>query len=62
MAAPRLYKTEGIVLRRSDMGEADLLLTFYTPFYGKLRAVARGEDLSPEELMAQDEAVAAALD
>lgn len=42
MTAPRLYKTEGIVLRRSDMGEADLLLTFYTPFYGKLRAVARG--------------------
>lgn len=39
---PRLYKTEGIVLRRMDLGEADLLLTLYTPLLGKLRAVAKG--------------------
>ncbi|HWR69796.1 MAG TPA: DNA repair protein RecO [Dehalococcoidia bacterium] len=38
----RLYKTEGVVLRHSYMGEADALLTFCTPERGKLRAVARG--------------------
>ena len=38
----RLYKTEGVVLKRSYMGEADALVTFCTPDRGKLRAVARG--------------------
>lgn len=36
------YKTPGLVLRRSNLGEADRLITFLTPEYGKLRAVARG--------------------
>lgn len=38
----RLYKTEAVVLRRSDFGEADRLLTLYTPNRGKLRAIAKG--------------------
>jgi DNA repair protein RecO (recombination protein O) len=38
----RLYKTEGVVLKHSYMGEADALLTFCAPDRGKLRAVARG--------------------
>ena len=38
----RLYKTEGVVLKRLHLGEADALLTFCTPDSGKLRAVARG--------------------
>ncbi|MGC8875337.1 MAG: DNA repair protein RecO [Chloroflexia bacterium] len=38
----RLYRIEGIVLRRSDTGEADRILTLYTPERGKLRLVARG--------------------
>ena len=38
----RLYKTEGVVIKRLYMGEADALLTFCTPESGKLRAVARG--------------------
>ena len=38
----RLYKTEGVVLKHSYIGEADALLTFCTPDRGKLRAVARG--------------------
>ena len=38
----RLYKTEGVVLRHSYMGEADALVTLCTPDRGKLRAVARG--------------------
>lgn len=38
----RLYRTEAVVLRRHGMGEADRLLTLYTPARGKLRAIARG--------------------
>jgi DNA repair protein RecO (recombination protein O) len=38
----RVYRTEGIVLRRSDFGEADRLLTVFTPQRGKLRLVAKG--------------------
>ena len=40
MAPPRVYRTEAIVLRRHNLGEADRLLTLYTPNLGKLRAVA----------------------
>ncbi|MGQ9674802.1 MAG: DNA repair protein RecO [Chloroflexota bacterium] len=42
MAAPHLYRTEAIVLKRIDIGEADKVLTLYTPHLGKIRAVARG--------------------
>ena len=42
MARPRTYKTEGVVLRQMSLGEADRILTFYTPDLGKLRAVAKG--------------------
>jgi DNA repair protein RecO (recombination protein O) len=38
----RLYRTEAIVLRRSEIGEADYILTVYTPHLGKIRVVARG--------------------
>ena len=40
--AERIYRTEGIVLRRVELGEADRILTVYTPQYGKLRALAKG--------------------
>ncbi|MBI4294882.1 MAG: DNA repair protein RecO [Chloroflexi bacterium] len=39
---PRVYKTEALVLRQARLGEADAILTLYTPFIGKLRAAARG--------------------
>lgn len=42
MARPRTLRTEAIVLRRSDFGEADRLLTLYSPDHGKLRAIAKG--------------------
>ncbi len=42
MAVPHLYRTEAVVLKRTDMGEADKILTLYTPAYGKLRAIAKG--------------------
>ena len=38
----RLYRTEAVVLRRQDLGEADRLLTLFTPAYGKIRALAKG--------------------
>lgn len=38
----RLYRTEAIILRRRDFGEADRLLTLYTPELGKLKAIAKG--------------------
>ena len=38
----RLYRTEAIILRRQDFGEADKLLTLYTPGLGKMRVLAKG--------------------
>ena len=37
----RLYRTDAVILRRHDVGEADRLLTLYTPEKGKLRAIAK---------------------
>jgi DNA repair protein RecO (recombination protein O) len=34
--------TQGIILSRTDFGEADRILTLLTPDYGKLRLVAKG--------------------
>ena len=42
MRRERLYRTEAIVLKRSNFGEADRLLTLYTPKLGKIRAIAKG--------------------
>jgi DNA repair protein RecO (recombination protein O) len=39
---PHLYRTEAVVLDRKDFGEADRLLTLYTPGMGKVRAIAKG--------------------
>ena len=38
----RLYRTEAVVLTRFDFKEADRIVTLYTPWYGKLRAIAKG--------------------
>lgn len=38
----RVYRVEAIILKRTDVGEADRLLTIYTPDRGKLKAVAKG--------------------
>jgi len=37
-----VYRAEGIVLRRVELGEADRLITLYTREHGKLHAVAKG--------------------
>jgi len=42
MPTTHVYKTEGIVLRHTNFGEADRILTLVTPHSGKLRAIAKG--------------------
>jgi DNA repair protein RecO (recombination protein O) len=41
MSNDRLYRTDGIVLRRRDQGEADRVLTLITP-QGKIEVIAKG--------------------
>lgn len=43
MPAPEhVYRTQAIILRRQNLGEADRILTLYTRDYGKIRVVAKG--------------------
>ena len=42
VTTPKVYKTEAIVLKRTNVGEADKILTLYTPHLGKMSAAARG--------------------
>ena len=42
MTQERTFRSEAIVLSRTDFGEADRLLVIYTPRHGKLRAIAKG--------------------
>ena len=36
------YKTEGIVLKRSNFGEADKILTLFSKHHGKISLIAKG--------------------
>jgi DNA repair protein RecO (recombination protein O) len=42
MTAPKVYKTEAMVLKHMNLGEADKILTLYTPNLGKFSAIAKG--------------------
>ena len=42
MPIPRSLRVEAVVIRHSDWGEADRLLTLYTREAGKIRALAKG--------------------
>lgn len=42
MSRARVYRADALVLRRSDFGEADRLLTLLTRERGKVRAIAKG--------------------
>ncbi len=42
MARIRTFRTEAIVIRRSDFGEADRLVTLFTRDLGKKKAIAKG--------------------
>jgi len=50
MAKPRNYQTEAIIIKKVKLGEADRILTLYTPHLGKIQAVARGVRRSRSKL------------
>lgn len=37
-----MYSTEGIILKKIDIGESDALFSIYTKDFGKIRAIAQG--------------------
>lgn len=42
MREQRSYSTEAVILRHTDLGEADRIVTLFTPYKGKIRVVAKG--------------------
>jgi DNA repair protein RecO (recombination protein O) len=42
MTRPRNYQTEAIIIKKTKLGEADRILTLYTPHLGKIQVVAKG--------------------
>lgn len=44
------FNTKGIILSRTDYGEADRIITFLTPDHGKVKALARGVRKSKSKL------------
>ena len=42
MPKPRTYQTEAIIIRKTKLGEADRILTLYTPDLGKIQGIAKG--------------------
>ncbi len=42
MTRPRNYETEAVIIKKVKLGEADRILTLYTPALGKIQGVARG--------------------
>ena len=42
MSKPRNYQTEAIIIKKTKLGEADRILTLYTPDLGKIQGVAKG--------------------
>ncbi|UCH42826.1 MAG: DNA repair protein RecO [Dehalococcoidales bacterium] len=41
MSSPRNYQTEAIIIKKTRLGEADSILTLYTPELGKIQGFAR---------------------
>ncbi|MEE8414543.1 MAG: DNA repair protein RecO [Dehalococcoidales bacterium] len=41
MPKPRNYQTEAIIIKKTRLGEADSILTLYTPHLGKIQGFAR---------------------
>lgn len=42
MREQRSYSTDAIIVKHTDLGEADRVLTIFTPYKGKMRAMAKG--------------------
>ena len=41
MSKPRTYQTEAIIIKKTKLGEADSILTLYTPDLGKIQGFAK---------------------
>jgi DNA repair protein RecO (recombination protein O) len=41
MPEPRNYQTEAIIIKKTKLGEADSILTLYTPYLGKIQGFAK---------------------
>ena len=41
MSDPREYQTEAVVIKKTKLGEADTILTFFTPRLGKIQGFAK---------------------
>jgi DNA repair protein RecO (recombination protein O) len=41
MSKPRTYQTEAIIIKKTKLGEADRILTLYTPHLGKIQGFAK---------------------
>jgi DNA repair protein RecO (recombination protein O) len=41
MPEPHNYQTEAIVIKKTKLGEADSILTFFTPYLGKIQGFAK---------------------
>jgi len=41
MPKPRSYQTEAVIIKKTKLGEADTILTFYTPGLGKIQGFAK---------------------
>ncbi|MPZ23896.1 MAG: DNA repair protein RecO [Dehalococcoidia bacterium] len=50
MPGSRSYSTEAIVLRQRRLGDADKIITLFTPDYGRIEAVAKGVRRSKSRL------------
>jgi DNA repair protein RecO (recombination protein O) len=50
LTPPKIYTTEAIVLKHTNFGEADKIITLYTPNMGKLKALVRGARRSRSKL------------
>jgi DNA repair protein RecO (recombination protein O) len=50
MSRPRNYQTEAIVIKKTKLGEADRILTFYTPHLGKIQGFAKSVRKSKSKL------------
>ena len=41
MTLPRNYQTEAVIIKKTKLGEADSILTFYTPHLGKIQGFGK---------------------
>ena len=51
MAAPRTYQCEALTIKKSPIGETDLVVTLFTKERGKVRAIAKGVRRSTSKMV-----------